>query len=71
MRKSKVPRILQPPKHAPVKHTAEEFRRRYEELCKEMGFAIVFAPQWAQSKDTGDYRLVILSSVQPIAQDAS
>lgn len=48
------------------KTAVEEFVKRYEALCKEMGLQIVFQPQWAQSKDTGDYRLVILTSVQPI-----
>lgn len=53
----------------PRKCTAEEFARRYQELCKETGFQIVYTPQWAQSKDTGDYRLVILSSVVPVSKE--
>ena len=44
-------------------YTQEKFAQRYQELCKEFGMQIAFAPQWAQSKDTGDYRLVIVSSV--------
>ncbi len=54
----------------PVRHTPEEFVRRYEALCKETGFQIAFDPRWAMSKDTGDYRLVIVTSVQPIAKEA-
>ena len=51
------------------KYTAEEFVEEYQALCKETGFQIVFAPQWAQSKDTGDYRLVIVSSVAPMPKE--
>ena len=51
------------------KFTPQEFADRYQELCKETGFQIVFAPQWAQSKDTGDYRLVIVSSVAPLPKE--
>ena len=47
-------------------HTAEAFAERYQELCKETGFQIVFFPQWRQSQDTGDYRLVIVSQVAPL-----
>lgn len=54
---------------APMKHTAEEFAKRYQELCKECGFQIVFAPQWVQSKDTGDYRLVIATGVEPMPKE--
>ena len=51
------------------KYTEKEFVERYQALCKETGFQIVFAPQWAQSKDTGDYRLVIVSSVAPMPKE--
>lgn len=44
-------------------HTAEAFAERYQALCKETGFQIVFEPRWAQSKDQGDYRLVIVASI--------
>lgn len=47
----------------PHKYTAEEFLEEYKELCKRTGFNIVFEPRWSQSKDTGDYRLVIASGV--------
>ena len=50
-------------------YTAEKFAKKYQELCKEFGMQIVFAPQWAQSKDTGDYRLVIVSSVAPLPKE--
>lgn len=54
----------------PRKYTAAEFAQRYQELCQETGFQIVFTPQWAQSKDTGDYRLVIMSSVVEVPKGA-
>jgi hypothetical protein len=47
------------------KFTAEEFAKEYTDLCRRTGFQIAYAPQWAQSKDTGDYRLVIVASVVP------
>ena len=54
------------PAVTPHKHTPDEFIKRYQDLCKETGFQIAFEPRWAQSKDTGDYRLVIVSSVSPM-----
>ena len=51
------------PAVTPMQHTPQEFVERYNALCKEMGFQIVPEPRWAQSKDTGDYRLVIVSQV--------
>lgn len=48
------------------KQAIEEFIKRYQELCKETGLQIVFSPQWVQSKDTGDFRLMIISSVEPL-----
>ena len=45
------------------KFTAEEFAKEYADLCRRLGFQIAYTPQWAQSKDTGDYRLVIVASV--------
>jgi len=52
-----------------LQRRVDEFTRRYQELCRELGMQIVFEPRWAQSKDTGDYRLVIASGVAPIPQD--
>ena len=49
--------------------SAEIFAERYQALCKKQGFQIVFEPRWAQSKDTGDYRLVIVASVQPYKEE--
>lgn len=46
-------------------HTPEKFVEAYNKLCKDFGLQIVFEPRWAQSKDTGDYRLVIASGVVP------
>ena len=50
-------------------HTPEEFAQRYQALCKETGFQIVFEPRWVQSKDQGDYRLVIATGVQPLPRE--
>ena len=50
----------------PHKYTEKEFVERYQELCKETGFQIVFEPRWRQSQDTGDYRLGIVSGVAPM-----
>ncbi|HLE92719.1 MAG TPA: hypothetical protein VI753_16330 [Anaerolineales bacterium] len=57
------------PAVTPRKYAEKDFVELYQELCKETGFQIVFAPQWAQSKDTGDYRLVIVSSVAPMPKE--
>ncbi len=54
------------PQVTPAKATADDFAKRYQALCQETGFQIVFEPRWAQSKDTGDYRLIIVASVQPL-----
>lgn len=58
------------PAVTPVRHTAEEFSKRYEALCKETGFQIAFEPRWAKSQDTGDYRLVIIATIVPMVQNA-
>lgn len=47
----------------PHKYTEQEFVDKYQELCKQTGFGLAFVPNWAQSKDTGDYRLVITTTV--------
>lgn len=47
--------------------TPQDFIEKYNSLCKETGFQIVYEPRWAQSKDTGDYRLVIIKSVAPLS----
>ncbi len=47
-------------------HTAEEFKQLYQKLCQDTGFQIAFEPRWAQSRDQGDYRLVIVTSVIPL-----
>lgn len=51
--------------------TAEEFAQRYQALCRETGFQIIFEPRWVQSKDQGDYRLVIVSGVAPLPKEAN
>ena len=59
------------PAVTPHVYTAEEFASEYEALCKRTGFQIVFAPQWRQSQDTGDYRLVIVSGVAPMPKETN
>lgn len=59
------------PAVTPHQHTAEEFIQKYQALCNETGFQIVFSPQWRQSQDTGDYRLVIVSGVAPMPKDGN
>jgi len=54
------------PAVTPRKYTAEEFVERYQTLCKEMGFQIVFEPRFVQSKDTGMYSVGIASGVAPM-----
>ena len=49
-----------------AKERTEEFSKRYQELCKELGLQIAFSPQWVQSMDTGDYRLKIVLSLVPL-----
>ena len=46
-----------------AKHTPQEFADRYSALCKEFGLQVVAIPQWKQSLDTGDFRLVIQMSI--------
>lgn len=48
---------------SPMKYTAQQFVEKYNDLCKETGFQIAAEPRWIQSKDAGDYRLVIVHSV--------
>lgn len=54
----------------PHKFTADEFAERYRKLVEETGFQIVFEPRWARSMDTGDYRLIIVSSVAQVTKEA-
>ena len=49
-----------------IQEKAQEFASKYNELCKEFGLQIVFEPRWVQSKDTGDYRLQIVSAIAQI-----
>lgn len=57
------------PAVTPHKWTAEEFVKEYQELIQKTGFQIAYEPRWAQSKDTGDYRLVIVTSVVPVSKE--
>lgn len=47
----------------PHKYTEQEFTNEYKALCEKTGFQIAFEPRWAQSRDNGDYRLVIVTFV--------
>lgn len=57
------------PAVTPHKYTPEEFTKRYNALCKETGFQIAFEPRWQQSRDIGDYRLVIVSGIVPFVEN--
>lgn len=50
-------------------YTPERFMERYNELCREFGLQIAFEPRWAQSRDQGDYRLVIVTAVVPLPKE--
>lgn len=41
----------------------QEFVKKYEALCEEYKFQIVVTPAWRISQDTGDWRLVLQSSI--------
>jgi hypothetical protein len=43
---------------------ADEFIIAYKKLCDEHGFTINVMPTWKQSLDTGDWRLVLQTSLQ-------
>ena len=46
------------------------FVDEYNELCKKHGFALISVPQWRQSKDTGDFRLVIEVQVAEVKDES-
>lgn len=50
-------------------YTAEKFVEAYSNLVKQYGFQIAYEPKWAQSKDTGDYRLIISTLVIPVPKN--
>jgi hypothetical protein len=58
-----------PEKEKTPQEKAEEFTKRYNELCKEFGLQIVFEPRWNQSKDQGDFRLVIIPALAPLPKE--
>jgi hypothetical protein len=45
---------------------AEEFIAEYKALCEKHGLTINVTPIWKQSLDTGDWRLVLQTSVQKL-----
>ncbi len=47
---------------------ADEFVEAYKKLCEEHGFTINVTPTWKQSMDTGDFRLVLQTSVQKLSK---
>jgi len=59
----------EPTKEKTPQEKVDEFTRRYQELCKELGLQIVFEPKWNQSKDQGDFRLVIVVALAPLPKE--
>ena len=45
------------------------FAQKYQKFCKEEGFQIVPVPLWVQSKDTGDWRMMIQLQPMPLQED--
>lgn len=54
-----------------IKFSPQDFAELYQVLSGGAKYQIVYFPQWAQSKDTGDYRLVIVSQVAELPENAS
>lgn len=44
----------------------QEFIKEYTKLCEKYKKRIVVVPRWRVSQDTGDWRLVLESSVQDL-----
>ena len=48
---------------APEVRKPEDFVKKYTKLCEEYGYQIVVTPTFRVSQDTGDWRIVLQSSV--------
>ena len=44
----------------------QEFVDAYNKLCEEHGFTVSPAPIWVQSKDTGDWRVIIQLNIAKV-----
>ena len=49
---------------------AQEFNRRYTELCQEFGYKIVGSPAWA-STNHGSFEMVIQYNIVKLPQEQS
>ena len=49
--------------NAKAQRTPQQFIEAYKALCIFFGYQVVGVPQWKQSLDNGDYRLVIQTAV--------
>ena len=47
-----------------TKEQVEAFLKDYDKLCRKHKMIHSYVPSWNQSKDIGDYRLVILPRVE-------
>jgi len=50
--------------------TAEDFAKKYQELCEEMGFRIVVSPQFA-STNHGSFEVVLQHTVGKLPDNKS
>jgi hypothetical protein len=50
--------------------TPAVFAERYQKLCEDTGFQIMFRPEWKQSVDAGDFRLIITAVIMPMPKAA-
>ena len=53
---------VEPKKEEVKQHTAEDFVRKYEELCKELGFRVVVSPSWV-ARDDGTFSMQLQYTV--------
>lgn len=61
---------IEPKKEQGVKseqELAQEFVKRYEQLCDEFGFQIVVTPAWKISQDTGTWSTILQTSIGKIS----
>ena len=45
---------------------AEDFVKEYQQLCKKHGFFITVIPGWAQSRDTGDWKMTLTTKISKL-----
>lgn len=56
---------------SPTQSKEERFSTDYVELCRKHGLQLAYEPRWAQSKDTGDYRLIIVAILVPYMEEVA